>query len=280
MPRSQRISLLRILLSSVLCGVLPLLISCQSSAHVYNAAHDRIIDGILIEGGTLVAPGHDTARASIVVERGSGGFLIREIDSRPTFAPTDTVDATGLFIHSAHAFSLGAGVQAGSPAMLVFRKGVSPGDTAVGLLGPASGWRAIEQTENHPPGPMDERAGCYLVERGPWNDSTAASMLQRTVVPRDIRLHWQYLWHVGREQLLVATDADGRIPGTDTSFFGWAPLTVDSLRISFVADWQGTTFNVTRVGQDLVGEVRKSGHTDPGPQAIANVRLQRIDCPI
>ena len=55
--------------------------------------------------------------------------------------------------------------------------------------------------------------GCYLVERGEWSDSLGAMTLSFATIPADVRLHWHYLSHWGRENDLVATDGSGAIVG-------------------------------------------------------------------
>ena len=238
------------------------------------------IDSIVVYGATMVIRGGDTVNSDVLIEREGGRLVVRDISPGGVSQARDTIHIAGAYLHSANAFDQRQ-PRVGSHAMYVVRQGPSPGSVALGLIGARSSepWRPLHPTENHPPGPPDERVGCYGIERGQWSDSTAVLSLRRgaRAVPADVRLHWQYLWHVGREDLLVATDIMGYVPGEFTNMFAWWPRG-DSVEIGFSTGFESASFRLVSEGDDLVGLVRLGGDTYPGPRAEAPVRLRRRVC--
>jgi hypothetical protein len=209
------------------------------------------------------------------------GWEIRELTTAPSVATTDTIDASGLFIHTASPFERAQPTTVGSPPYLVARTGPGVGDPAVALIGVPGGapWQPVSLEDNYPAGPPDPHVGCYAVEVGPWDNPRIASTHPPELLPPVIRLHWQHAWHVGgRERALVATDGDGRIPGRETTAYYWRRTAADSIRITFGTSFRGTSYRLTAKDADLTGEVRRSGDTVPGPTATASVRLRRRTC--
>jgi hypothetical protein len=237
------------------------------------------VDGLLLTDVMVVIRGQDTARASILFER-DRGFRIREIGPTISTPATDMLDGSGLYLHSANTFDQGADLDVGTAPMLVLRHGISAGSPAFGLLmaDEENGLRRIAPEENHPPGDVPAAVGCYAVERGDWDDPVAGRSLAVAPVPEDIRLHWQYAWHLGRERVLVATRADGAVPGAQTNYFGWRQGAGDTIRVWFGTGFVGATFTVVPRGDTLTGEVLRRGDTMPGPRARAAVVMRRIAC--
>lgn len=230
----------------------------------------------MVRGGSLATPDGTAVRADLVLEGTDRGLILRAVTTGDGWVTKDTIDATGLYVHSANAFDR-AVARIGRPALYVLRRGPGPGDPAVGIIG-ETGWRPI--SENHPPGPQDERVGCYTMERDPWGDPMGITDSPNAVwVPDGLRLYWQYLWHPGRERLLVATDLEGRIGGS-TAVPAWWPLPGDSLRVAFLEGvGGGVIFELAEDGRGYVGEAEVRGDRYPGPAARAGVRLTRVDCP-
>lgn len=258
-----------------------LLVGCQASV---RGEHDtapaaRVIQGFLLKDGVLVVQGQDTTRVSIAIEEAPDGLVVREVAPRSTLAPTDTLDAAGLYVHSAHAYDRSE-PRVGSPPLYTVRTGLSPGSPAaivLSLSGPPF-WRSIELKDNYPPGPIDPAVGCYEVIRGPWRESIAVSQWRGPPVPPDLRLHWQYKWHYGAEDVLVATDARGNVPGEGTHFFSWrrAP-DGETVRIGFTAWYQtAVVFRVAHSADQLVGTIRLVA--DTVEFASADVRLRPVAC--
>jgi len=260
-------------------------IACQARAPNAPIASSRsdtvpvqVVDGILVKDGVLAMRGRDTARASIVLQRSDRWLRVMEIAPETRIVTTDTIDASGLFVHSANGFDQKA-PRPGGVALLVLRAGPSPGDPAVGLIGGSPAWRPIRPAENHPNAPPDPRAGCYAVERGEWNDPAAATKPAWVPVPPDIRLHWQYAWLFGRENELVATDARGAVPGSETDIFVWTRESPEALRIVFSTGYVATSFRLRSDGTNLVGTVTRSTDNLGEPVVTAPVVLRRIECP-
>ena len=243
-----------------------------------DAAPVQVVNGILVKDGVLALRGRDTARASIVLQRSERWLRVMEIAPEPRTVTTDTIDASNLFVHSASAFDQKA-PNVGGFALLVLRTGPSAGDPAVGLIGGSPAWRPIRPAENYPEMPPDPRAGCYAVERGEWDDPAIAAEPWWVPVPRDIRLHWQYAWHFGREKELIATDARGAVPGSETDMFVWTRESPEALRIVFSTGYVATSFRLRSDGANLVGTVTRSTDDAGGPVVTAPVVLRRIECP-
>jgi hypothetical protein len=254
----------------------------RSSGHTADAAGPKptLVGSLLIQNGTLALLGQDTAVTAIVIVNVGGGWRIREFASEPSVTTSDTVDASGLFIHSASAYERAFPMKEGSPAILVARTGPSVGDQAVALIGNSAGepWQPVSLEENRPLGPQDPAVGCYSVDPGPWDNPTYAGSHPPELVPGDIRLHWQFAWHLGRERALVATDGTGHIPGPRTVVYYWRRTAADSVRITFGTRTHFAYFYVAAAGADLDGEVTRFGHNLPTPTATASVRLRRYAC--
>lgn len=244
------------------------------------------VDTLLVRGGTIILPGQAPERADLVLASSPDGWVVqgREPAGRGALLAPDTLDATGLFLHSADAFNLQNLARVGRAPWIVVRTGPSPGSPALWLLGPIQ-VRAVSPEENHPPGPVDDRVGCYTMERGPWDNERLAAGLGSVWVPDDLRLHWQYGWHHGRETLLVATDLLGRIHGERTAYAAWAPLPADSLRVGFGTAFAVAMLRLGRVGDGwsgqavLVGDAVDLSRPREEQRATAPVRLVRVACP-
>jgi hypothetical protein len=233
---------------------------------------------VLLQGGMLVHPAITPWKSDILLRRGPHGFVVARVDTALRVDDVQRVDLSGLYIHSANAFSARPATRVGEIAMYVIRDGPSPGDAAVMLLTSRT-WRSVDPAENYPAGPKDERVGCYTVERGDWDSPRDADGIGGSLVPASMRLHRQYLHHVGREHVLAATDLNGKLPDGRIAYYGWFALPGDSLRVTFSSGFVVAMFSLGREGNGYSGTVRLANDTEPGLRSRASVRLQRVICP-
>lgn len=226
---------------------------------------------VVVHGGVLVRPGQSMLMADLALDSTDHGLVLRKVAKRGEIVAQDTIDASGMYVHSSHAFNRSLPAL-NEVAMYVLRTGASPGDSAVGRIGPR-GWEPI--SENHPPGPVDERVGCYAVNRAAWDDPETGGSRW---VPNTLRLHWQYMWLLAREKSLVATDIGGHV-GQDIVYYGWSRGAADSLRVDFHEKYVGVSLRLAKDGRDYVGVMTAGGDTSRGRTARSRVRLSRINCP-
>jgi len=137
----------------------------------------------------------------------------------------------------------------------------------------------VTPAQNHPPGPVDERVGCYDLERGKWSDSRFVWDPSRSPVwfPDHLRLHWQYQWRFGAGRYLVATDFAGKVTNTRVSWWRWRPVGTDSLVVDFGMSVEDTAFRGAAQGRDYMGKL--SVRWDVGDRIWAPARLHRVECP-
>jgi hypothetical protein len=246
-----------------------------------DSGQASLVDAVLIQNATLALMGQDTVVTQILVERTDQSWRIAELARESGAAPSDTIDASGLFIHSASPFERMNPSGVGTAAILVARTGPSVGDPAVALIGATGAelWKPVSLADNRPPEPRDPVVGCYRIELGSWDNPTYAEAQPPEFVPTTLQLHWQHAWHLGgREKTLVATDGAGHIPGPATTTYYWGRAASDTVWITFGALHQGARFHLTEEGADLAGTVLRHGDTLPGPTATAQVRLRRYSC--
>ncbi len=291
-PRAAILGALGALLVAGLGAARPRVASAQAA---------RVVDGLLIQGGVAVRREAPDEAVDILLEHGDDFLLLRGAVEPGGYETTDTLDAAGLFIHSANPFLAEARL-APSPnpvdrtsAMYVLRTGASPASPARWLVGPY-GWRRVEAAENHPAGPVDGRAGCYALTTGEWGEP--GFVLNRTGAwfPDSLRLTWQYQWPYGTSPFLVATDGRGRVRGKRITYYGWKTPAPDSLEVMFSTGFQMAWFLGTRAADtesagrrtgaaphrdggsaDFTGELAYL--TDGGTDIRATARLTRIPCP-
>jgi hypothetical protein len=284
--RATVLVMFRLVQCSLWCLTLALLVSgCRPSAMRTRVEPALPRAGpsadLVIANGAVMIAGYAGEVGSIVLRRGDRDLLhIVELGSAALTQGSDTLDASGLFVHSGSAFTPPGEVKAGQPALLLLRSGPSPADSivmSIGYSGP-SPFRLFARSDNRPEGDPHPAVGCYHVDRSAWNDPGAAASLPRVVVPETVQLHWQYAGLLGREQLLVATDGEGRIPGEHTVYYFWRPGTADSVTLVFGTGHQQASFRLVQQGADLTGVVRKSNDTSPGPRADASVTFRRSRC--
>jgi hypothetical protein len=237
---------------------------------------------LAVLGAVLVRPGHPDTAVDLVLGRDDSGYLVVRDPAADAAAAVDTIDAAGLYIHSAKPFVPLLGVRAGEGAWFTVRTGRSAGSPAVWRILPDR-WGPVEPAENRPPGPLDPAVGCYMVELGEWADPDllVSYGFNRIWVPHDLRLHWQYGLREGREEELVMTDLRGDVLGRHTVGHTWRSLPGDSLGI-WVWNDLGHHFLRILVGQngdDRQGHARVYTHSSGGPETEASVRLRRVACP-
>ncbi|MEJ2215914.1 MAG: hypothetical protein P8099_04800 [Gemmatimonadota bacterium] len=241
------------------------------------------MDGLFVRGGTVVRRDAPDETLDLLLLRERGDLVFGTVPVPGQYAVTDTLDASGLYIHTTNPFETTVRT---TPihnrhnlaiAMYVLRTGHSPGTPAKWLVGP-SDWRRVEPAENHPPGPVDRRVGCYVVERGAWSDPDFRFDEDRTLwFPDSLWLHWQYHWPAGPPKYLVATDIQGRVRGPRIARYAWAGPADDSLRVVFGTGFVATIFRGAQAGDDYVGEIAVD--SDTGRLARAPTRLRRTPCP-
>ncbi len=133
----------------------------------------------------------------------------------------------------------------------------------------------IEPEESHPPGPVDDRVGCYALERGEWSDpSFDPTRYPRLWFPDTVRLSWQYHFPVGPDPYLVATNAAGRVENAEITYYAWSPVAPDSVHVEFWDPHMGTRFE----GRAMAGgfEGRLALYGVGGVEAPA--RLRSVEC--
>lgn len=241
------------------------------------------INKVLLSGGVVVRRGRPNERLDLLLERQQGFLVLTAAAEKAPIEAPDTLDIRGLYVHSANHFratvdttpSLRPGAL--SIAMYVVREGAGVGTPAKWLIGPYE-VQPIEPVKNHPPGPIDERVGCYTLERGEWSDSKFEWDPRRMPLwfPDTVRLHWQYHWPHGPEPYLVASDISGRIGGQRITYYGWSPIPPDSLRVTFWGGYMGTTFRGAAKDGDFDGELKVA--TDGGLSLRAPAQLRRVEC--
>lgn len=243
-----------------------------------------MVEKVLVTGGVVVRRGRPNERLDLLLERHEGFLVLTAAADSTRIRASDTFDIGGLYLHSANHFramvdttpSLRAGAL--SIAMYVVREGAGVGTPAKWLIGPET-VQPIDPAQNHPTGPVDERVGCYSVERGDWNDPEfewdPGSM--PLWFPDTLRLHWQYHWPHGPEPYLVASDVSGNIRDPRITYYGWSPIPPDSVRVGFGVWYMGTTFRGSAKGRDFVGELEVLA--DGGASVQAPAMLHRVQCP-
>lgn len=227
----------------------------------------------------MVRPGSSRShRLDLLLHRREGALTLAATGLDGILTASDTLDVSGLFIHSTHVIEREPNTTPGPRAfaMYVVRTGPSPGTPAAWLIDP-HGVTEVEAADNHPPGPVDERVGCYSVERGEWSDGRDRSR-PPFWFPSRLRLHWQYHWAYGRGPYLVATHARGHVAET-IHIYRWEAPAPDSLALMFGARWAYTAFRGAADGRDYAGELIVRGHADLHPAPRAPARLLRAECP-
>lgn len=282
--------MIRTLLSLLSIGLPVLLIaSCSGPpretaiAKPYEIGPSRgrvVVDSLMIRGAVVMGSGAGDQPLDLLLGGGEHGELAFLAIAEPgEHAVGDTLDASGLYVHSASAFEREVHTvlrrRGSRSAMYVLRAGRSPGSEAKWLVLP-DGVKPLEAQDNYPPGPISDAVGCFTVQRGQWEEPDALQGVLWAWVPDDLRLHWQYHWAYGRGKHLVATGASGEVP-SHVVLYRWSSLPADSLKVVFGWNHEGTTFMVRREGDDYVGNVRI--WTDAGGGTGAPVRLDRRPCP-
>jgi hypothetical protein len=233
---------------------------------------------VLVAGGTVIVQGEPPAAVDILLSRTDRGLFVEAMVDPGSVQAPDTIDVSGLYVHTASGLSARDPFQVGAHAMYVVRTGPSQGDAARMLIS-ASEVRRLESSANYPEGPVHEAAGCYSVERGSWDPLPDERALERVPVPESVHLHWQYMLHLGREQSLAATDGDGAVP-VHANHFGWAPAGGDSIRIDLGDGQRGVRFRLLRDGNGYTGTVAHLSHfVDGSPVPQAATRLEPTPCP-
>lgn len=242
------------------------------------------IEKVLVRGGVVVRRDRPNERLDLLLERHEGFLVLTAAAADTQLEAPDTLEIGGLYIHSANPFeatvdttpSLRAGTL--SIAMYVVREGAGVGTPARWLIGPYE-VQPIGSEENHPPGPVDERVGCYFLERGEWSDPEFEWDPRRMPLwfPDTVRLHWQYQWSHGPGRYLVATDVSGRITDYRITLHSWSPIPPDSVRVGFWVWYMGTTFRGAAKDGDFGGELAVLA--DGGLSVRAPAQLRRVECP-
>jgi hypothetical protein len=238
----------------------------------------EVADTVLLHGSIFVRWGEPNERVDLLLDRGEDGDSFIRLAAPGRFAPADTIDGTGLYVHSANPYVPSAPtVRFPGYRMHVVRTGPSPGDPAEWIVHWHE-WRRVHPDDNHPPGPVDARVGCYHVEREEWSDPEAVTGQPNLWFPDDIRLHWQYHWPYGPPKYLVATDLAGEIGGPTITWYSWMAPSGDSLQVGFGGPFVGTSFRGVRADNGYVGEASAAIHHQ-GVVARARTRLVKVACP-
>ena len=256
-------------------------VACQGRPELAESsqpAEPHVVDGILVQGGTLILPRADTVRASIVLERRESELRVLEIASETNYVTRDTLNVAGLYVHAAD--PLAGRVRVGDPGVLVVRAGPSSASPVAALIGTGThpGWRSVAPTENAPSRAQDSHSGCYVAELLPWSDSAVAERIG-WVPPTNLRLHWQYLWLRGAERHLTVTDTLGGSPLPGAIVQSWLPIARDSISIDLTNGYSGLHYRLARNAADLTGTLTTSTHTPGLPFARRAVHLRRRVCP-
>jgi hypothetical protein len=219
----------------------------------------------------------------LLLERHKGFLVLTAAAEKEQLEAQDTLEIGGLYVHSANPFeatvdttpSLREGAL--SIATYVVREGAGVGTPAKWLIGPYE-VQPIAPAENHPYRPMDERVGCYSLERGEWSDPEFEWDPRRAPLwfPDTVRLHWQYQWPNGPDPYLIATDAFGRITHQRITYYGWSPIPPDSVQVGFRVWYMGTTFRGAAKAGDFDGELEVLA--DGGLSVRAAAQLRRVKC--
>lgn len=234
---------------------------------------------VLVGGGTLIVQGEPRRVLDVLLSKMNGRLVVEAIGDPGMFQAADTIDVSGLYVHTAHGLSAREPFRVGGYAMYVVRTGPSQGHSARMLISP-SGKQRLELSANYPEGPVHEAVGCYSVERGPWDPPATQPVQERLSVPEGVHLHWQYLLHLGREQSLAATDADGEVPAS-ANYFGWAPAGGDSIHIDVGDGGVMVSFRLVRDGDGYAGMVLHRSHVvDGSPVPQASTRLVPTSCTV
>ena len=236
---------------------------------------DTSLSDLVVAGGILAIHGHSAQPRHIFLTNLSRGLVVDSITPRGGPA-LDTLNAAGLFIHGGNPMYVQESLRPGRMPWLILRTGQSQGDPALYTI--YSDVRDLPPDENHPPGPVDERVGCYNVVRAAWDDPESAAGFVGLHVPAGVRLHWQYSLHLGLEKVLVATDLDGELPGSRIARGGWTIQSADSLGIYFSTAYESVIMTLGRDSSNWVGSVRLTGDTNPGPRAAARIELRPTTC--
>lgn len=242
------------------------------------------IEKVLLRGGVVVGRDRQNERLDLLLERRNNLLVLTAAAARTELEAPDTLSISGLYVHSANQFDATVDTtpslrpNALSVATYVVREGPGVGTPAKWLIGPYE-VQPIEPAENHPSGPVDDRVGCYSLERGEWSDPEFEWDPHRGHLwfPDTVRLHWQYQWPYGVEPYLVATDIFGRVEGEQTAYYRWSPVSGDSLRVTFGDGYGGTVFRGTAKDRDHEGELSVWNHQ--GFSVRAPARLRRLECP-
>lgn len=256
------------------CVVVCTSIPWPASALVQSPPHTDLSD-LVIAGGTLAIAGHPAEVRDIFLSNGSRGLVVDSITPAGP-AARDTLHAAGLFVHGGNAVYVQGSLRPGRMPWLILRTGPSQGDPAVVTV--YADVRHLRPDENHPPGPVDERVGCYDIVRENWDNPEIAAGFVGLHVPDGVELHWQYLLHLALESVLVATNLDGELPGWRIARGGWTVESDDSMRISFTTGYESVIMTLGRDSSNWVGTVRLTGDTNPGPRAEAPIELRRSTC--
>jgi hypothetical protein len=110
---------------------------------------------LLILGGQLVLPGQAPMRADVAVNFDDAiartGPHVRDVGDLQESTATDTVDATGLFLHptpwSLYAGSGGNWFRVGAPAVIAIRRGADSASALVRVIGGVAGETSAEKRE-------------------------------------------------------------------------------------------------------------------------------------
>jgi len=232
---------------------------------------------VLITGGTVIEQGEAPQLLDILFSRQDVGLVVEAVGDRGLFQAADTIDLSGLYLHTANTLSARQPFGVGGHAMYVVRTGPSQGDAARMVILP-SRIQLVESTSNYPEGPMHEAVGCYFVEHGPWDRPLGQQAQERLSVPEAIQLHWQFLWHLGREDGLAATEGNGQVPA-NANIFAWRPAGGDSIRIDLSDGHVGVTFLLLPDESGYAGTVSRWVHSgDASTSSQAATRLMPASC--